>query len=180
MSSKAHKMASFSQINLNCNTVFIQQNIDVSSGQILTEYNNKGNSGHVYQNGNEHDTRLLQTGNGNKAQLNLDGGQTFTDVRQSGNENMISSNLNNLSKQVHSVLLDQLGNSNEIQLEVLGNSINSDGNRAISVNQSGNGLAFKGTYESNMLPVEIHQKSGAADEGMSVTVSTSAFYYPMK
>jgi hypothetical protein len=93
---------------------------------------------------------------------------------------MISSNLNNLSKQVHSLLLDQVGNSNKIQLDVLGNNFNTDVNYAISVNQTGNDLAFQGSYDSNMLPVEIHQKSGATGEGMSVTVTTSAFYFPMK
>lgn len=160
--------------------IAFQQKLDLSSNQILTGQLGNGNSGNISQIGNGHNTRLLQTGSENDAQLNLDGNATFTEVRQTGNANVIKSNLNNLSKQLHSVLLAQAGNSNQIQLDVLGNGSNAEVDYSISIHQTGNELTFSGNYESNMLPVEIHQKSGATGEGMAVTVTTSAFYFPMK
>ncbi len=177
---QSSNLAYIKQAGDNNSIITMQQRIDDFSNPILTGQQRTGNWGLLNQNGADHETSLWQSGLGNVALLRLEGSLTFTDVRQTGNENMISSNLNNLSKQLHSVLLDQAGNSNQIQLDVLGNGSNTEVDYSISIRQTGNDLAFKGTYESNMLPVEIHQKSGATGEGMSVTVTTSAFYFPMK
>ena len=162
------------------NMVTFQQNLGTPSNQILTKQLGERNFGTVTQTGNDHEISLLQNGTGNEARLNFDGSLTFAEVRQSGNENSIYSNLNNFSKQIHSVMLGQEGNSNKIELTVLGNIFNPENDYTISVQQTGNDLAFQGNYESGMLPVEITQKSGINGGGMSVTVSTSAFYFPMK
>jgi hypothetical protein len=162
------------------NMVAFQQNLGASANQILTEQFGENNFGTVTQTGYNHEINLFQNGTGNEAQLNFDGSLTFAEVRQSGNENSIHSNLNNFSKQIHSVMLGQEGSSNKIELTVLGSIFNPENDYTISVQQTGNDLAFQGNYESGMLPVEITQKSGINGGGMSVTVSTSAFYFPLK
>ncbi len=160
------------------NSVFIHQDLNALSSQIFRGY--EGNLGIISQNGNQHYSKLFQVGNGNKTHLIIEGNLTFTDIKQFGDKNIIYSSLSNLGKQVHSVMLDQAGNSNKIELEVEGNSFSQETNYSISVSQRGNELGFKGSYESSSLPVEITQKSGKDGGGMSVIVTSSSFYFPMK
>ncbi len=162
------------------NTTIIQQHLSEMTNQILTVQFGTDNSVNIKQTGSSHETRLFQTGNNNETILNVDGASTYSNIKQFGNENIIYSSLSNLGKQVHSVMLDQAGNSNKIELEVEGNSFSQETNYSISVSQRGNELGFKGSYESSSLPVEITQKSGKDGGGMSVIVTSSSFYFPMK
>jgi hypothetical protein len=53
--------------------------------------------------------------------------------------------------------------------------------RVVSVTQTGNDLNFSffGTNNSPDVPVNIEQKSGMNGQGMDVSVTTSAFYFPL-
>jgi hypothetical protein len=134
----------------------------------------------INQTGNNHNTNLTQTGNGNEANLLSEGGFTNMNVTQTGNNNSIFSNLSNNTLQLYSAILEQKGNSNNIELTLLGNNVITDIGRVVNVAQTGNDLHFSGTYDSPEMPVQIEQKSGINGLGMSVNVTTSAFYFPMK
>lgn len=139
------------------------------------------NKAFISQNGNNHKTQITQTGNGNEASLFSEGGYTTMNVTQAGNNNSIFSNLSNNTLQLFSTILEQKGNGNNIELTLLGNSVIPQIERVVSVvSQTGNDLHFSGTYNSPDLPVQIDQKSGTNGAGMSVGVTTSAFYFPMK
>ena len=107
------------------------------------------------------------------------GGLTNTEVNQTGNNNSIVGILGNNSLQLYSAILEQRGNSNNIELTLLGNNEISGVERLVSVTQNGSNLNFSGTYDSPDVPVRIEQKSGENGQGMDVNVTTSAFYFPI-
>ncbi|MFW5720947.1 MAG: hypothetical protein ACOCWW_01025 [Bacteroidota bacterium] len=148
---------------------------DISLEEQQMDFSNKTI---INQSGNNHFTHLNQNGSGNEARLLSEGGFTKMKITQTGNNNSIFSNISNNTLQLYSTLLEQSGDGNNIELTLLGNNVNSDIERAVSVRQTGNDLKFSGTYDSPDLPVKIEQKSGINGEGMDVKVTTSSFYFP--
>lgn len=138
------------------------------------------NKAFINQTGNNHKMHLTQIGYGNEASLLSEGGFTIMNVTQTGNNNSIFSNLSNNTLQLYSAILEQKGNSNNIEFILSGNNVIPDIERIVSVKQTGNDLNFSGEYDSPNVPVQIEQKSGNDGAGMSVSVATSAFYFPMK
>ncbi len=79
---------------------------------------------------------------------------------QNGNNNSIFSNLSNNTTQLYSAVLQQNGDGNNIELNLLGNNVIPGIDRLVSVTQTGNDLNFTGTYDSPDQPVKIEQTSG--------------------
>lgn len=136
------------------------------------------NNAIINQTGNNHITSLRQSGYGNEAKLFSTGSFTKMEVNQAGNNNSIVSNFNNNTRQLYSAILEQRGNNNNIKLTLLGNNEIYGVERLVSVTQTGSNLNFTRTYDSSDVPVNIEQKSGMNGQGMDVSVTTSAFYFP--
>jgi minor curlin subunit len=134
----------------------------------------------ISQTGTGHNTIVMQTGSSNEANLYSDGIFTKTSVTQTGDNNSIFSNLSNNTLQLYSTFLKQKGNNNNIEITLLGDNVISHIESIVSVTQTGNNLHFSGTYNSPDVPIQINQKSGTGGAGMSVIVTTSAFYFPIK
>ena len=135
----------------------------------------------INQHGNNHNTSLSQTGEGNEALLLAVGGLTKTEVTQTGNYNSVLGIFGNNSQQLYSAMLEQKGDRNKIKLALLMNDEIPELERVVSVIQTGNDLNFSffGTNNSPDVPVNIEQKSGMNGQGMDVSVTTSAFYFPL-
>ena len=163
------------------NNLLIQQISDADKTLLSTEQEMAySNIAFISQTGTGHNTTVLQKGSNNEASLYSDGSFTKTSVTQTGDNNSIFSNLSNNSLQLYSTILEQKGNSNNIEITLLGNNVISNIERVVSVTQTGNDLHFSGTYDSPDVPVQINQKSGIDGAGMSVNVTSSAFYFPTK
>jgi hypothetical protein len=161
--------------------LLIQQIGDAGNALFVAEQKmDFSNKAFINQTGNSHNTRLEQTGSGNEALLISEGGFTKMEITQSGNYNTVFSKLNNTTTQLYSTALEQNGDGNNIELTLLGNNVIPGIDRLVSVRQTGNDLNFSGKYDSPDLPVQINQKSGTNGAGMSVSVITSAFYFPTK
>ncbi len=161
--------------------LLIQQIGDASNALLAAEQGMTfSNIAFISQTGTGHNTSVSQKGSNNEANLYSDGSFTKTSVAQTGDNNTIFSNFSNNTLQLYSTILEQKGNSNNIELTLLGNNVISNIVRVVSVTQIGNDLHFSGTYDSPDAPVQIDQKSGSGGAGMSVSVTTSAFYFPTK
>ena len=160
--------------------LLIQQINNATTASSMQQEMNFSNQAIINQTGNNHKTVLTQTGSNNEASLVSEGGFTNMNIIQTGNNNSVSSSLSNNTTQLYSTVLQQTGDGNNIELTLLGNNVIPEIDRLVSVTQTGNGLIFTGTYDSPDQPISVDQQSGAGGAGMSVTVNTSAFYFPMK
>lgn len=162
--------------------LLIQQISQADNAFVETDQQmNFNNRAFINQHGNNHNTRLSQTGIGNEALLLAVGGLTNTEVNQTGSNNSIVSILGNNSLQLYSAMLEQKGDGNKIKLALLMNDEVPGLERVVSVTQTGNDLNFSffGTNNSPDVPVNVEQKSGVNGQGMDVNVTTSAFYFPL-
>ena len=151
------------------------------SNYFILNQNGFGNNGYINQEGAGHITQMQQTGLNNEANSWSLGEATLSLINQEGNDNKINSYIDNQGFLPKSVALEQNGNHNSIDIALLGNGFwNESFPKAAHVNQNGNNLEFNAVLDSYHSPILVEQQSGSSGGGMTVTISNSAFNFPMK
>jgi minor curlin subunit len=149
------------------NVVGVQQ-----SGSSNSAYSDVDGSGHIVV--------IRQDGTGNEANVWSRGNLATTVVLQDGNYNLLNSYLENRGINSRTATLSQVGDRNKIEFALTGDGPLLDIWAETSmIRQSGSNLELNATFDSYSSPIQIEQQSGVGG-GMSVDVSTSAFYFPMK
>ena len=160
--------------------VIQQQEGELSNVIISKQYSDKNNA-YINQVGSGHASVLVQKGNGNEANLWSDGEMTVSKAWQQGDDNTINSFIRNEALIPKVAALIQVGNSNNIELALTGNGFVSEGwPKAAIIEQKGNDLDVVAKLDSYSSPLLIRQQSGSSGEGMSVNISNSDFFFPMK
>ena len=169
------------QIGDQNNLVVIQQQAEGLSNVIISKQYNDKNEAYINQVGSGHAAVLVQKGNGNEANLWSDGEMTISKAWQQGDDNTIYSFIKNKALIPKVAALIQVGNSNSIELALTGNGFVSEGwPKAAIIEQKGNDLEVVAKLDSYSSPFLIRQQSGTSGEGMSINISNSDFYFPMK
>ncbi|WP_320112648.1 hypothetical protein [Draconibacterium orientale] len=169
------------QIGNQNNLVSVQQQEGVFSNVIISKQYNDKNEAYINQVGSGHASVLVQKGNGNEANLWSDGEMTVSKAWQQGDDNTINSFIRNKALIPKVAALIQVGNSNNIELALTGNGFVSEGwPKAALIEQKGNDLEVVAKLDSYSSPLFIRQQSGTSGEGMSINISNSDFYFPMK
>ncbi len=174
-------IAQLNQIGDNNAITVLQQYSGNVTNQISSVQLGDNNRAYINETGDGHTALLLQNGCNNEANLWSEGSLTFTKVQQIGNDNVVDSYIiNNKRSLSKAAILQQTGDNNRIDLALLG-----DGRwyKAWPITayfkQTGNDLNVNAISDSYQYPVYIEQQAGTRG-GMSVSVSTSAFSFPMK
>lgn len=173
--------SSVSQIGNNNSIVAIQQQEGVLSNTLISRQYQSENSGYIKQVGEAHSTLLVQNGTGNEANIWSEGDLTLTQTWQQGNDNTINSYIDNRGILPKAAALVQIGNNNNIELALIGNGFAWNGwPKAASVTQEGNNLEVVAKLDAYRSPLLIKQQSGTSGGGMSINISNTDFYFPMK
>lgn len=160
----------------NQNELSILQQIDNRATYILTaeQIGNK-NIGYIDQNGDNHESLLLQRGNSNTANLWSIGSSTHNSVYQDGHNNQVDSFIQNQLPATKSATSIQQGNNNFINLNFLSGVIDPTPNGML-IDQGGTGNMADVTIDNFNVPyLKIEQTGGA-----KVIINNSDFNYPMK
>ncbi|MCH7398370.1 hypothetical protein MM236_10235 [Belliella sp. DSM 107340] len=145
-----------------------------------------GNFAQIMQNGNLNTSVLrqfgynlntvsIQTGNNNQGTIRSVGENINISTTQRGNENSITADVENLGIFTRTVLLEQSGNRNEINLDFLNGSTLGSSNESVRISQRGNQQQLNLSLDNAAGPVEISQTPGIDGQGMQVNVVTSVF-----
>jgi len=110
-------------------------------GQNLVMLNQNGdnNVGYVDQAGGQNRAILTQLGNSNDAGLWTIGQNITLNANQAGNNNTINAYIENDGIGARIATLNQQGNSNQIDVALLGNGFIGSGNQTFEATQIGNG-----------------------------------------
>lgn len=173
--------ASLIQQGENNSMISIQEMNGMLGNQILSDQSGSSNIGYIKQVGELHFTRLAQSGSDNEANLWQRGQKVVSEVIQSGQNNTINSYIDNELYFPKIARLEQTGQNNTIELALLGNgSWSNSWPLAALIRQNGNNHSVSAKLESFSSPVVVSQQAGVSGEGMSITISNSAFYFPTK
>jgi hypothetical protein len=108
---------------------------------------------------------VIQTGNGNSANLNLNGAGNVVNASQKGNSNAINMSYDGTNSRY---ILDQDGNSNTLNL----NKITSSGiNFQVIQKDNNNGITVDGTSTGSLPALKIEQTGG-----MQINITSNAFF----
>ena len=161
--------------------ITIQQHQGSMTNTIISNQVGNYHVGYIKQIGADHSTKLLQSGEGNEANLWSVGQKSETMVYQNGNSNMINSYIDNQGCIGKGAALIQRGENNNIEIALLGNGfLFNSWPRAAFIEQKGNGLEISAKMESYTFPIYVEQQSGPSGGGMKVDISNSDFSFPMK
>lgn len=158
----------------------IQQQKGSNANSIKVEQLKKRNIAYIKQRGSGHTTSLFQNGYSSEVNLELIGKNICTTVFQQGDENSINSYIENLENISFSATFLQKGNNNNIKLGVMVGELKESVDQYINIEQYGNHHQAEAIFEPFSAPVEIIQTPGIGGEGMSISISNSAFGFPMK
>ena len=188
MNGRVHKVDELLYSNLS----FIHQtgdenqvtSIQQQQGQLANyseiEQLNRANKAYVNQQGSGHNTILFQNGVENDANLWSDGKNVKIMVWQEGDVNTVNSYIENYTSPSRSATLLQKGNNNNISVALRGDNFQGADDQWIKIKQYGNNHHAEAHLEPFSTPVEIIQSPGDGGAGMSISISNSAFSFPMK
>jgi len=151
-------------------------------GQNLVMLNQNGdnNVGYVDQAGGQNRAILTQLGNSNDAGLWTIGQNITLNANQAGNNNTINAYIENDGIGARIATLNQQGNSNQIDVALLGNEFIGSGNQTFEATQIGNGSSLTALIDPFQSPVSVTQTSGSGGAGMTLNISTTTFNFPMR
>ncbi len=123
---------------------------------------------------------MVQDGSSNEAILWSEGNNILTSVIQQGDGNVISSNIKNHYLQSRTARLLQVGNDNNITLDLREAGVpESFEPQEFNITQNGTGHSATVTGVEFDSPITITQTSGVGGTGMQIEINTSYFSFPM-
>ncbi|GMQ31558.1 hypothetical protein [Algoriphagus confluentis] len=151
-------------------------------GQNMASITQEGlqNTGYVEQVGSQNQASLRQTGTWNEVSLWAIGQNISINSTQEGRGNVINAYLEYAGVSGRSANLVQLGNGNRIDIALLGNGFVSSGPQSAEVRQVGNQHTLEAFIDPFSGPISVTQNPGVNGAGMSLSISTSAFNFPLR
>jgi hypothetical protein len=154
------------------NTASILQNSQVAQLGNFTQIIQKegiGNNSIITQIGIGIGLSNIQNGHNNTSNISLSGQNIILQANQYGDGNTINSIVENAGTGLREVLLEQVGNHNQIIFEFLNRT---DSRLPVSITQTGNGNNLSLKLDNIDSPVTVTQNPGLGGEGMQVTITT--------
>jgi hypothetical protein len=135
-----------------------------------------GNNSIITQIGTGIGLSNIQNGHNNISNISLSGQNIILQANQYGDGNTINSIVENAGTGLREVLLEQVGNHNQIIFEFLNRTDSRLSlEESVSITQTGNGHNLNLKLDNIDSPVNVTQNPGPGGEGMQVTIIRSAF-----
>lgn len=132
-----------------------------------------GNNSIITQIGTGIGLSNIQNGHNNISNISLSGQNIILQANQYGDGNTINSIVENAGTGLREVLLEQVGNHNQIIFEFLNRTdLRLSLEESVSITQTGNGHNLNLKLDNIDSPVNVTQNPGPGGEGMQVTITT--------